>query len=213
MRKWIVLGLVVAAVGGALTGPAATAASAKTGPGIAIAPDLPEPENAQFVPGASNVVPVATRSAKVQGQPRPCERVGGQAGGVGVPTRYRPGVRHRRPRTATSRGGTTGMAETLTNWAGNITYTAKELHRPHSLDALRALVADSAERNGIAQGLVFGVMNGAWALGNVIGPAVGGALAQSVSDAFTYLLMAGICVATLAVATTYSQPRLRPSSS
>jgi MFS family permease len=76
-----------------------------------------------------------------------------------------------------------------------------------------ALVADSAERSGIAQGLVFGVMNGAWAVGNVIGPAAGGALAQSVSDAFSYLLMAGICVATLAVATTYSQPRLRPSSS
>jgi MFS family permease len=76
-----------------------------------------------------------------------------------------------------------------------------------------ALVADSAERSGIAQGLVFGVMNGAWAVGNVIGPAAGGALAQSVSDAFSYLLMAGICLATLAVATTYSQPRLRPSSS
>jgi len=76
-----------------------------------------------------------------------------------------------------------------------------------------ALVADSAERNGIAQGLVFGVMNGAWAVGNVVGPALGGALAQSVSDAFTYLLMAGICLATLLVATTYSQPRLRPSSS
>jgi len=70
MRKWIVvLGLAVGAVGGALTGPAATAAPEKTGPGIAIAPDLPEPENAQFVPGASNVVPVATRSAKAQGQP------------------------------------------------------------------------------------------------------------------------------------------------
>jgi MFS family permease len=72
-----------------------------------------------------------------------------------------------------------------------------------------ALVSDSADRNGI----VFGVMNGAWALGNVVGPAAGGALAQSVSDAFSYLLMAGICLATLAVATTYSQPRLRPSSS
>lgn len=31
--------------------------------------------------------------------------------------------------------------ETLTNWAGNITYTAEELHRPRSVDALRALVA------------------------------------------------------------------------
>ncbi|TPQ23813.1 FAD-binding protein [Streptomyces sporangiiformans] len=32
----------------------------------------------------------------------------------------------------------------LTNWAGNITYAAKELRRPHSLDALRTLVARSA---------------------------------------------------------------------
>ncbi|MEV4035799.1 FAD-binding protein [Streptomyces umbrinus] len=33
------------------------------------------------------------------------------------------------------------MAEALTNWAGNITYSAKELQQPHSLDALRALVS------------------------------------------------------------------------
>ena len=33
------------------------------------------------------------------------------------------------------------MAEPLTNWAGNITYSAKELQRPHSLDALRSLVS------------------------------------------------------------------------
>jgi MFS family permease len=76
-----------------------------------------------------------------------------------------------------------------------------------------ALVSDSAERNGISLGLVFGVMNGAWAVGNVIGPAAGGALAESAGDALSYLLMAGVCLATLAVATTYSQPRLRPSSS
>jgi MFS family permease len=76
-----------------------------------------------------------------------------------------------------------------------------------------ALVSDSAERNGISLGLVFGVMNGAWAVGNVIGPAAGGALAQSAGDALSYLLLAGVCLATLAVATTYSQPRLRPSSS
>jgi MFS family permease len=76
-----------------------------------------------------------------------------------------------------------------------------------------ALVSDTAERNGIAQGLVFGVMNGAWAVGNVIGPAAGGALAQSAGDALSYLLLAAICLATLAVASAYSQPRLRPSSS
>jgi MFS family permease len=76
-----------------------------------------------------------------------------------------------------------------------------------------ALVSDSAERNGIAQGLVFGVMNGAWAIGNVIGPALGGALAQSAGDALSYVLLACVCLATLGVALAYSQPRLRPSSS
>ena len=76
-----------------------------------------------------------------------------------------------------------------------------------------ALVSDTAEQNGIAQGLVFGVMNGAWAVGNVIGPAAGGALAASAGDAVSYLLLGAICLATLAVATAYSQPRLRPSSS
>lgn len=72
-----------------------------------------------------------------------------------------------------------------------------------------ALVSDGAERSGIAQGLVFGVMNGAWALGNVIGPAAGGALAQAAGDSLPYVLLAGVCVATLA----YAQPRARPSSS
>jgi MFS family permease len=76
-----------------------------------------------------------------------------------------------------------------------------------------ALVSDTAEQNGIAQGLVFGVMNGAWAFGNVIGPAAGGALAESAGDALSYLLLAAICLATLGVSITYSQPRLRPSSS
>jgi len=76
-----------------------------------------------------------------------------------------------------------------------------------------ALISDTAEQNGIAQGLVFGVMNGAWAIGNVIGPAAGGALAESAGDALTYLLLAALCLATLGVAVVYSQPRLRPSSS
>jgi MFS family permease len=71
-----------------------------------------------------------------------------------------------------------------------------------------ALVSDSAERNGIAQGLAFGVMNLGWALGAVIGPAAGGALAQSAGDTFPYVLLAVICVGTLA----YSQARFRPSS-
>ncbi|MEU9212575.1 FAD-binding protein [Streptomyces sp. NPDC048415] len=47
------------------------------------------------------------------------------------------------------------MSETLTNWAGNITYTAKELQRPPSLDALRALVADSARVRVLGSGHSF----------------------------------------------------------
>ncbi|HYA08208.1 MAG TPA: MFS transporter, partial [Gaiellaceae bacterium] len=72
-----------------------------------------------------------------------------------------------------------------------------------------ALLAESAERSGIAQGLAFGVMNLGWAAGAVIGPAAGGALAQVGGDALPYLVLAGICSLTLA----YSQARLRPSSS
>jgi MFS family permease len=71
-----------------------------------------------------------------------------------------------------------------------------------------ALVSDGAERAGIAQGLAFGVMNLAWASGAAIGPAAGGALADSAGDVLPYVLLAGICLATLA----YSQPRLRPRS-
>ena len=43
----------------------------------------------------------------------------------------------------------------LTNWAGNITYSAKELHRPHSLDALRKLVARSARVRVLGSGHSF----------------------------------------------------------
>ncbi|WP_149830489.1 FAD-binding protein [Streptomyces tailanensis] len=45
--------------------------------------------------------------------------------------------------------------ETLTNWARNITYTAKELHRPHSLDALWARVADSGRVRVLGSGHSF----------------------------------------------------------
>jgi xylitol oxidase len=47
------------------------------------------------------------------------------------------------------------MTEAVTNWAGNITYTAKELQRPHSLDALRTLVADSARVRVLGSGHSF----------------------------------------------------------
>ncbi|MFC8359800.1 FAD-binding protein [Streptomyces griseorubiginosus] len=47
------------------------------------------------------------------------------------------------------------MSETITNWAGNITYSAKELHRPHSLDAVRDLVAASARVRVLGSGHSF----------------------------------------------------------
>ncbi|MFE6281627.1 FAD-binding protein [Streptomyces sp. NPDC057877] len=47
------------------------------------------------------------------------------------------------------------MTETVTNWAGNITYAAKELHRPRSLDALRSLVADGARVRVLGSGHSF----------------------------------------------------------
>lgn len=47
------------------------------------------------------------------------------------------------------------MTETVTNWAGNITYAARELHRPHSLDALRSLVADRTRVRVLGSGHSF----------------------------------------------------------
>ncbi|MER5992969.1 D-arabinono-1,4-lactone oxidase [Streptomyces viridosporus] len=47
------------------------------------------------------------------------------------------------------------MTETVTNWAGNITYTAEELHRPRTLDALRALVAESSRVRVLGSGHSF----------------------------------------------------------
>ena len=52
------------------------------------------------------------------------------------------------------------------------------------------LLTDAAERRGIAAALVFGAMNGAWAAGNVVGPALGGWLAELEGDALPYLLLA-----------------------
>jgi MFS family permease len=79
------------------------------------------------------------------------------------------------------------------------------------------LLTDAAERRGIAAGLAFGAMNGAWAAGNVVGPALGGWLADVAGDSLPYLLLAALCLATLAATTElvprYLQPRSRPSSS
>ena len=67
------------------------------------------------------------------------------------------------------------------------------------------LISDSAERAGVAQGLAFGLMNGAWAVGAALGPAAGGGLADRAGDAPAFALLAGICAVTLA-ATRFRAP-------
>jgi MFS family permease len=60
-----------------------------------------------------------------------------------------------------------------------------------------ALTSHRAESSGLAQGLAFGIMNTAWALGALLGPALAGALAELQGDATPYLLGAGLCGLTL----------------
>src|ERR671929_1323603 len=62
------------------------------------------------------------------------------------------------------------------------------------------LISDGAQRARLAQGMAFGVMNAAWALGAVIGPATAGAIASATGDWIPYLLAALACVASLALA-------------
>ena len=61
-----------------------------------------------------------------------------------------------------------------------------------------ALIADGAEQVGLAQGLAFGLMNAAWAMGAVIGPAAGGAIAGATGDWVPFVLAAAVCAGTLA---------------
>jgi len=62
-----------------------------------------------------------------------------------------------------------------------------------------ALIAEGAERSGLAQGMAFGLMNAAWAMGALIGPAAGGAVAAATGDVVPFLVSAGFCAAALAV--------------
>jgi MFS family permease len=62
-----------------------------------------------------------------------------------------------------------------------------------------ALIADGAEHVGLAQGMAFGLMNAAWALGAIVGPAAGGAVAAATGDWIPFLLAAGVCASALAL--------------
>ncbi len=62
-----------------------------------------------------------------------------------------------------------------------------------------ALVSDRSELAGLSQAIGFGIMNTAWALGNMSGPSLAGVLADATGDAVPYLLAATVCAATLVV--------------
>jgi MFS family permease len=73
------------------------------------------------------------------------------------------------------------------------------------------MLSHSAENVGLAQGLSFGLMNLAWAIGNAVGPAAGGGLAEVTNDAVPYLVLAGICAATLGTLRYTAQRRAAPA--
>jgi MFS family permease len=61
-----------------------------------------------------------------------------------------------------------------------------------------ALIAEGAERTGLPQGMAFGLMNAAWAMGALVGPAAGGAFAAASGDVVPYLVSAAFCATALA---------------
>ncbi len=61
-----------------------------------------------------------------------------------------------------------------------------------------AMLADAAEHSGLDQGFAFSLVNLAWAVGQVSGSASSGALADATSDLVPFLVVAGLCLATLA---------------
>ena len=61
-----------------------------------------------------------------------------------------------------------------------------------------ALIADGAEHVGLAQGMAFGLMNAAWAVGAMVGPAAAGAIAAATGDWIPFVLAAAVCASALA---------------
>jgi predicted MFS family arabinose efflux permease len=59
------------------------------------------------------------------------------------------------------------------------------------------LVSTGADRMQLNQGIVFGIDNLAWAAGQGIAAAAGGAIAQATSDLVPYVLLAALCLASL----------------
>ena len=62
-----------------------------------------------------------------------------------------------------------------------------------------AMLSDAAESRGIGLGYAMALINLAWAAGQIIGAAGGGALAKAAGDAVPFAISAALCAATLAL--------------
>jgi MFS family permease len=62
-----------------------------------------------------------------------------------------------------------------------------------------ALIAEGAEDVKLAQGMAFGVLNAAWAIGAMVGPAAAGAIAAATGEQIPFVLAAGACAVALAI--------------
>ncbi len=71
-------------------------------------------------------------------------------------------------------------------------------------------LTDLAEQRGLDYAYGFALVNIAWAPGQALGAAGGGALARATSDAVPYLLLSGLCLVSLALV---GQTRARSSGS
>ena len=61
-----------------------------------------------------------------------------------------------------------------------------------------ALVSQGAQRQGLNHGMAFALTNLTWAAGEAVAASVSGALAQATSDLIPYIVLAVVCLATLA---------------
>lgn len=60
-----------------------------------------------------------------------------------------------------------------------------------------SLVSEGAESAGLAQGMAFGLLNAAWAIGAMVGPAAAGVIAGATGDAVPFVLAAAGSAAAL----------------
>ncbi len=70
-----------------------------------------------------------------------------------------------------------------------------------------ALFSRGAQEADVDQAVVFSASNLTWASGSALGPLLAGLLASLGGDALSYLVLAGVCVATLAIL--FRRPRAR----